>query len=476
MPELPNIILLVMDSVRAMNLSCFGYGRATTPNIDRLAAESTLYEQAISVSCWTLPVHASLFTGLYPLNHGLTVSRDALPDDFPTLARRLQAQGYQTACFSNNPYISAATGLTQGFDAIEDLWRLTRPRGTQRTPMSKFLKQAEQRGPLMRPVVQMVQWLRRIRSTMKKMGEGREDSGARLTGERIKAWLTQIRKPDAPFFIFVNYMECHERYSPPAPYNRRFMPARFLPWRVAQLSTNKADILAGPEKRCAEDLEIMRALYDGALNYLDYRIGEFVKFIEGLGLLDNTVLVVTSDHGDSLGEHNHLGHRMTLYEPLVRVPLIIRYPARFQPGARIAQQIQLADLYPTFLELAGADSAEVRTNGFHSLLALPDLAARPFTVAENTTPKSLNNMLLRMIRTDRYKYIWKSNHQHELYDLAGDPAETTNLVAMQPDVARRMIEQLEAWERGLEAKRIETREAEYDEATLQRLRGLGYVA
>jgi len=317
--------------------------------------------------------------------------------------------------------------------------------------------------------------LRRVRSTVKKMGESREDSGARLTGEKIKAWLTQTRKPDAPFLIFVNYMECHERYRPPAPYDRRFMPARFSPWRVAQLSTNKADLLAGAEKRRAEDLEIMRALYDGALNYLDYRIGEFVKLIEGLGLLDNTVVVVTSDHGDSLGEHNHLGHRMTLYEPLVRVPLIIRYPARFQPGARIAQQIQLADLYPTFLELAGADSAEVQTNGFHSLLALPDPAARPFTVAENTAPKSLNNMLLRMLRTDRYKYIWKSNQQHELYDLASDPAETVNLFPTRPDLARRMIEQLEAWERGLEGKRIETREAAYDEATLQRLRGLGYI-
>lgn len=276
--------------------------------------------------------------------------------------------------------------------------------------------------------------------------------------------------------MFVNYMECHERYSPPYPYNRRFMPGRFSPWRVAQLSTNKVEILAGPEKRRVDDLEIMRALYDGALHYLDDRIGELIRFVEAQGMLDDTVLVVTSDHGDSLGEHGQLGHRMTLYEPLVRVPLIIRYPARFQPGSQAAHQVQLGDLHPTFLELAGADASNSIANGFYSLLTPPEFVDRSFTVAENTTPKSLDNVVVRMIRTDNYKYIWKSNQQHELYDLVGDPAEVNNLVSARPDVARSMIEQLEAWERALEDKRIETRDAEYDEATLQRLRGLGYVA
>lgn len=476
MPKQPNIILLVMDSVRAANLSCYGYHRNTTPNIDKLAAQGILYDQAISMSCWTLPVHASLFTGLFPLNHGITVSKDALPDDFPTLARRLKAQGYQTACFSNNAYISDSTGLTQGFDTVEDVWRVSNPRGTERPKMSKRLKEIERSGSaLAKPAARLARALLRARSLMKNR-RSQKDSGAKLTNEKMQNWLAQSRRAAAPFFMFVNYMECHERYSPPYPYNRRFMPARFSPWRVAQLSTNKVEILAGPEKRRADDLEIMRALYDGALHYLDDKIGELVRFVEAQGMLDDTVLVVTSDHGDSLGEHGHLGHRMTLYEQLVRVPLIIRYPARFQPGSRAAQQVQLGDLHPTFLELAGADASDLTANGFYSLLAPPEAVERPFTIAENTTPKSLDNMLVRMIRTDKYKYIWKSNQQHELYDLIGDPAEANNLVSARPDVARSMIEQLEAWERALEDKRIETRDAEYDEATLQRLRGLGYVA
>jgi arylsulfatase A-like enzyme len=469
----PNIILLVMDSARVANLSCYGYKRPTTPHIDALARQSTRYDQAISVGCWTLPVHASLFTGLYPLNHGITVSRDALPEGFPTLARRLKELGYQTACFSNNAYISSATGLDQGFDTVEDIWRVTNPRGTERTKMSKRIKKLERRGPLAKPVVGLLRRAMRVRAFMKHR-RSEKDSGARLTNEKIHAWLRGSRRPDAPFFMFVNYMECHERYSPPHPYDRRFMPARYSPWRVAQVSPNKAEVLSGSARRRADDLEIMRALYDGALNYLDEKIAEVARIVESLGLLDDTLLVITSDHGDSLGEHEHLGHRLALYEQLVHVPLIIRFPARFEAGARVARQVQLGDLFPTFLELAGASSAEAGANGFHSLLAPP--AERPFTVAENTAPISLDSLQARMIRTDQYKFIWKSNQQHELYDLANDPHETANLVAVEADVTRRMVERLEAWERSLEDQRIETRQAEYDEATLQRLRGLGYVA
>ncbi len=119
-----------MDSARAANCSAYGYERPTTPALESLAAQGTLYEQAISVGSWTLPVHATMFTGLYQSSHGLRISGHALPEDYPTLARRLGELGYATACFSNNPYISLPTGLAQGFAKIEDLWRETRPRGT----------------------------------------------------------------------------------------------------------------------------------------------------------------------------------------------------------------------------------------------------------------------------------------------------------------------------------------------------------
>ena len=473
MVKRPNIMLLMMDSVRAANLSCYGYGRVTTPNIDALAKESTLFERAISVGCWTLPVHASLFTGLYPLNHGLTVSKDALPDNFPTLAQQLKELGYQTASFSSNAYVSEATRLTQGFDTVEDIWRVSNPRGTRRTATSKLIGRLKGLGAAAKPAVRLVRALQRAR-LIAKQRRNRRDKGARLANKKIQAWLANTWDPNKPFFVFVNYMETHEPYNPPYPYDQRFMPKRFSPWHVARVSSHKA-ITAGPEKLRQDDLQILQALYDGELNYLDHQVGELVGFIQSRGFLDDTVLVITSDHGDSLGEHNHLGHRMTLYEQLVHVPLIIRYSPHFGAGAREPQMVSLIDLYPTFLELAGTDLSQTATNGFHSLAALPEMEKRPYLIAENTAPKSQEGVTSRMLRTDRYKYIWKSDQQHELYDLVQDPGELVNLIAVRPEVARQMGKQLEAWHRSLENHAIETSQIEYDEVMVERLRQLGYV-
>jgi arylsulfatase A-like enzyme len=474
MQDRPNVLLLVMDSVRAANMSCYGYDRPTTPNLNELAAHGTLFEQAISVGCWTLPVHASLFTGLYPSSHGLTVSKKALPDGSPTLARRLGKLGYQTACFSNNPYISGATGLTQGFETVDDLWQLVYPY-RERSKNAMRLRRLERRGTSAKGLVAVTRALLRPRSMVRTWKRLRttEDSGAKLTNERLRDWLAS-RDPASPFFVFVNYMENHEPAGAavvrgPYPGNQRFLPGRVSPSTVLHLSQSKTDILAAPRKRRARDLEVIRALYDGALSYLDERIGDLLRAVESLGVMDDTVVIVTSDHGDSLGEHGHLGHRMHLYEELIHVPLIVRYPRHFQSEMKVSHQVQLGDLFPTILELAGEDSPVV--NGFRSLLSPPNA----FAVAENTAPKSLDNLLMRMIRTERYKYISKSSQQDELYDLAEDPGELVNLVRSRSDLARTMSDQLEEWERGLGDSRIEADEVEYDEETMQRLRGLGYV-
>jgi arylsulfatase A-like enzyme len=474
MRQRPNILLLVLDSARAANLSCYGYGRRTTPAIDRLALEGTLFEQAISVGCWTLPVHASLFTGLYPINHGLTRSRDGLPDGCPTLARRLQDLGYETACFSNNPYISSASGLAQGFEKVEELWRFTRPQGAARTKRSARAKDLERRGRRGKWVVRLARVARRPRAVALAWNRWRNasDTGAALTNERVRQWLASERSPGTPFFVFINYMETHEEYNAPYPYNRQFLPRGVSSWRVARIrAASKAKIV----RRAAEggeDLEVVKALYDGSLAYLDARVDELVSLLEALGELDDTVVVVASDHGDSLGEHGHLGHRLYLYEQLVHVPLIIRYPAQFDAGTRVAHQVSLPDLYPTLLELAGDGGPGADDNVFESLLGP---TKRTHTIAENTAPGSLDHLRMRMIRNARQKYIWKSNGEDELYDLRVDPAERTNIAAPQPAVAQALREQLEAWERSLSHRNIETRAAEYDEATLDRLRGLGYV-
>lgn len=470
----PNILLIVMDSVRAANLSCYGYARATTPNIDKFAEEGTLFERTTSEGCWTLPVHTSLFTGLYPLNHGVTISKDALPEDYPTLAQILKEEGYQTCCFSNNAYISQNTGLGQGFDLLEDVWRKINPRGIKRTRLSHIKIQLRKFGKAGEPLIAFLQMASRVKKIFKGQ-KVKKDNGASLTNDMIKRWLSTSRDAEKPFYLFVNYMECHEKYHPPHPYDRKFMPSKYSPWRVLQVPPDKARVLNGDPRKKKEDLEIMTALYDGELNYLDHKIGELLEFLKSLNLLDNTVVIITSDHGDSLGEHEELGHRKVLFEQLTHVPLIVRYPERFKAGVRNSELVQLSDLFPTILELAGVASAKINCNGFQSLCKLKAEPLREFTISENTAPKSLNSIQIKSLKNKRYKFIWKSTGEHELYDLQTDPQENQNLINKETDIAAQLQAQLENWMREHENHQLEKREAVFDEALSERLRALGYV-
>ena len=471
----PNILLIVLDSARAANFSCYGYFRPTTPHLDKFAQEGVLFEQAIAEGCWSLPVHASLFTGLYPLCHGITTSKDALPEGFPTLARLLGDNGYQTSCFTNNAYISSHSGLIQGFDAVDEIWRLMQKRGVERPLGLRVIKRLEKYGRLSQALIRFIKFARRMRK-MRHQQKRETDSGAQITNECIQQWLTDGWDRKRPFFMFVNYMEVHEKWDPPHPYDRRFMPSRFSASRVAQVSPNKSEVLSPRNKRREEDLEILRALYDGELNYIDHKLSELFQFLTSRDILDETVIAVTADHGDSLGEHGHLGHRMALFDELVHVPLMIRYPRLFPAGSRVPFQVQLADLVPTFLDVAGVSIDVSRMNRFQSLRTLPQQEIRPFTVAENTAIKSQNGVIARMIRTRQYKYTWKSNDQHELYNLVDDPGESHNLINSEPEVARCLQGQLEEWQCAHGNQKTEKRQADFDEVVEERLRALGYMS
>ena len=467
----PNILVLLLDSARAANVSCYGYGKGTTPVIDGLAAEGALFRQAVSNGCWTLPSHATLFTGRHPSSHGLTRTGDALPAGVPTLAALLADAGYSTACFSNNAYISAATGLTAGFAHVDDVWRETNPRGMARPKLSGRLRKLEQRGPAMRPVVAVLRAAKRVRSTVRGWRRPTADHGAALTNDRLRAWLAG-RDPERPFFAFVNYMEAHERYSPPRPWDRRFLPPGTTRVQVAGLGS-KGEILASTGRRRSSSLAVLTGLYDGTIGYLDARIGELLEDLRASGDLEDTVVVVTADHGDSLGEHGYLGHRLYLYEELVRVPLIVNHPGTFPAGTVVEEQAELGDLFPTLLELAGAAPAAGATP-FRSLL--PGAApAPPYAVLENTAPKALDLVQMRALRTPHRKFIWRSDGRHQLFDLELDPGEEHDLSPTAPDVVESMLTTLDDWERSFAGTTLQPAEAAYDEATLERLRGLGYI-
>ena len=466
----PNVVCVVLDSVRASNVSAYGHGRPTTPVLDRLAAEGTLFEQATSVGCWTLPVHTTLFTGLHPTRHGVTISAHALGDSITTLAESLTALGYETACFSNNAYISSASGLTRGFDHVDDLWRVTNPRGVSVPRLTQRIKALERRGPLLRPIVGLLRRAKRVR-LMFKAWRSRKDSGARYTNDRIRAWL-ESRTDDRPYFAFVNYMEAHEPYLPPYPFNRKFVPGRFSPLRILRSAGRRDEILSSEPRRREEDLEILEGLYDGTIRYGDEMVGELAAILDRhAGGLDRTALIITSDHGDAFGEHGHLGHRLSLYEELLRVPLVMRLPGRVPSATRIPDPVSIGDLHPTVLALAGS-AGFGENNGFTSLLdaSSPDRVV----VAENTGPKSLNGLVSRSRREGALKLIWREDGSHELYDLAADAGETNNLFTSDPR-AQPMLERMEAWIAAMDEDAADADAASYDDETMERLRGLGYV-
>jgi arylsulfatase A-like enzyme len=469
-PGRPNILLLLLDSARAANTSTYGYERPTTPTLDALAAGGALFRQAVANGCWTLPSHATMFTGRHPSSHGLTRTGDALPRGVPTLAGLLADAGYDTGCFSNNAYISEATGLAAGFAHVDDVWRVTNPRGMARPKLSGRLRRLEQKGPAMRPVVAALRAARRVRTTVRGWRRRPGDHGAVLTNDHLRRWIGE-RPGDQPWFAFVNYMEAHERYSPPRPWDRRFLPPGTNRAQVAGLGS-KGEILASTGRRRERSLAILTGLYDGAIGYLDARIGELLDELRAAGHLDDTVVVVTADHGDSLGEHGYLGHRLYLYEELVRVPLVISYPPAFPPGTAVDDQVELGDLFPTLLELGGAGVPE-GTTPFRSLAN----GSRPpaYAVLENTAPKALDLVQMRALRTPARKFIWRSDGRHQLFDLERDPAEEHDLSPTEPDEVDAMLTALEDWERSFEGTSLEPEEAAYDEATLERLRGLGYI-
>ncbi len=466
----PNILLLLADSARAASASAYGYARPTTPTLDRLAREGALFRQAVSNGCWTLPSHATMFTGRHPSSHGLTRTGDALPKGVPTLAGLLADAGYDTGCFSNNAYISQATGLAAGFSHVDDVWRETNPRGMDRPKMSGRLRRFEQKGPALRPVAAALRAATRVRSTARGWRRPTEDHGAVLTNDRLRGWLGE-RPADRPWFAFVNYMEAHERYSPPRPWDRRFLPPGTSRAAVAGLGS-KGEILASTGRRRERSLAILTGLYDGAIGYLDARIGELLDDLRASGHLDDTVVVITADHGDSLGEHGYLGHRLYLYEELVRVPRVISHPGAFAPGTTVEDQVELGDLFPTLLALGGVDLPD-GTTPFRNLVG--STAPPPFAVLENTAPKSLDLVQMRALRTPSRKFIWRSDGRHQLFDLEHDPGEEHDLSPTAPDEVDAMLTALEEWERSFEGTSLEPEEAAYDEATLERLRGLGYI-
>jgi len=348
----PNVLLIVLDTVRADHLSLYSYHRATTPHLEQLAKRGIRFDNVRSTAPWTLPSHASMFTGRWP--HELGVQwMTPLRGTFPTLAEYMGSRGYATAGFvANTLFCSYDTGIDRGFTHYED-YELG-PLAAVRTAFAvdvafKAVRQLAvnygrsiDAGPL-RPLQEVVLgWVL-----------ARDRISARAINQKFVDWLTRRREPGRPYLAFLNYFDAHSPYVPPTIAGHRF--------GLRPQSVTDAKVLDG--WRDVNKLELSpyyrtlaRDAYDNCLAYLDEQLGELFEELQRRGELDRTLVIVTSDHGEGLGEHDLFDHGESLYRAEINVPLLIVAPARSRSQGVVSATVSLRNLPATIVELVGLEA------------------------------------------------------------------------------------------------------------------------
>lgn len=444
---MPNVLLVTLDTVRRDHLSCYGSSRATSPALEELVRTATLYTNAYATSPYTLASHASLFTGLLPSAHGArpvpyTAGSEEGPSDVPlapeheTLAEVLRKRGYESgAIVANYGHLSLATGLAQGFDSYDS--RAERIHGHVPLLVSFLFRL----GPALSPRA-FLGWTKASRE-------------ADAITEAAIAWIRRTR--ERPFFLFVNYLDAHAPYAPPPEHARRFSRGGGF---LVQLKWNRNRELS------EEDWAFLGDQYDASVAFVDHEIGRLVAFLKASGLFERTLIAVTSDHGEFLGERGLRGHGQALYEPVLRIPMIVKRPGQ-RVGGSEGQLTTLADLHWLIREALDERLAP----------PAPDTAR---VVAEYWTPwiekRHHPSIVLAPAWRATYqgplKLIETSSRPPQLFDLSNDRSELRDLFAT-PEGARQaqaMLSQLPALE---ERPRSGIPAADPD--AQRRLRALGYI-
>ena len=416
-----NLILISVDTLRADRLGCYGYERPTSPTIDRLAREGVLFLDASAPSPWTLPSHATMFTGLYPRRNGVTGTRFTMPEDVPTLAGILQRLGYATAGVVTNSLLTT-NGLDRGFQDHEEV---------------------DKGGP-----------------------------HPSATSQRGVEWLRQ-RDLDRPFFLLLHYIDPHSDYGTLDEIREQFVE----PYD-GELQGKSDELYAFVEGRLeidAADARHLSNLYDGAIRQLDGEIAKVLEYLEQEGLLENTVIAFTSDHGEEFLDHGGVLHGLRHYEELARVPFLIRGPD--VPAGRVVDTpVGLIDLVPTCLRELGLPAPD----DLDGIALQPLWRDGPFPARRLYFEADLDGSMAgsmikgqdRGIRDERFKLHYNVRTKEvELFDLRLDPGEREDVKADHPDLVRELLEDLRGF---LEASRDVPARA-LTEEDLERLRELGYA-
>ena len=481
----PNILLITIDSLRADHLSLYGYRRETTPFLEKLAAEGAYFENAFAPANWTGASITSILTGLYPTCHGFTNQRYYLDPEVESLATILRRNGYFTACFSNNIYITPETGLSQGF---ADFYY----RGERKELNSEKMDNKRKNGlssavsKKLSPRARSL--LKDVYDTFNRRRAWTRDKGAFHTEQSLFGWLNK-RDIETPFFAFIHYQEPHSIYFPPRPYRKRFFDGSWLE-ESKYLQFDHIGYFAGKVRFTEQQLDRYQRLYDGEIAYLDWRLGRVFDHLRRQDILDRTVVIITADHGECMGEKGFLWHALCLYDPLIRVPLIIRYPDWFAKGNHLSQLVQTNDLVPTLMEGLGIDWAYKNDNqGISFLNGTP----RESVLTEADSPEKMIGRWLnrrkdlseqefanyfkdsRSYRTQTEKLIWASDGWHEFYDLSTDPKEEHSCYSPSSPRVRRSEKALQEWIGSFRPHVADTTQPGFDKDTWEKMKALGYA-
>ena len=418
MAHRPNVLIFMLDTLRAKNVSCYGYEKPTTPNIDRIAEEGSVFLDNVSPAIWTLPAVASLMTGLHVHSHGSGAHNESFDGDLVTMADVFSDMNYMTAAFYGNIYGAMSN---KGFRESRMIW-----------------------GP------------------DKHIGpDGFDVSRRRI--EDVMSWLDRNHGDDSPpFFVYIQVMDPHMRYYPVSPFKEQFVLPDATDEEINALEFSPMPLYTAQGDHTKREIELLLSMYDAEIAAGDSHVGVLVDYLRQADIIDDTIVFIMSDHGEMFCEHEsligsrHYTHHLACYEELIGVPLVARYPDAFPAGSRVERSTQTHDIFPTLAEIIGFDAPHCQ--GFSLLSASGDNPERTYTLTEyqksvhiaarakQRVPdidQRFNTRSLKAYRKDGMKYIWASDMRDELYDLRADPKEQSNLMGQLPEKANEMRLELE---------------------------------
>jgi arylsulfatase A-like enzyme len=523
----PDVFLIVLDTVRADRLSCYGYRRGTTPQIDAFAQTGVLFERAISPAQWTIPAHASLFTGEYPTTHMTTQVFDKHSESQITLAQVLRREGYCAVGFCNNPYLGVVKNeLDRGFHEMYNysgawpnrpiiadsrprlLGRLAQRLGRLLRHLGSSIQDAFARNKLLVRIAlhpRLAPLWGRVMNLKGNTPQSLRDAVGYL---RIR----QQKGAERPVFVFINLMETHLPYHPRKRFIRRFAP-------VLRQDRQARDFMQSynlehyrwmlPLKEPFTELQdrVINDMYDAELAYEDHLLRWLFSYLDEPEVRDNTLVIITSDHGEGLNHHDFVGHSLVVYNDLIRVPLIVRYPPLYPKSQRVStlvstrrvfhSALEAAGIYSVYDDSRGKEGVPVDVKGLSLARSLGNAdPEKGIVFSEAYTPETLVNLMAdddpesiktgrwrsmrRAVCRENYKLITVGDEPDELFDMIYDVGELDNLIGKEPMVAAELEGLLVDFRFEAESRRPDSWEAarlrlEEDEELTKHLRGLGYL-